>query len=121
MTTVARWKAALQRIADGEDYPDLIAKEALRSRTSQPCSKPKPIPYEERREERAAKMLKVYEDWWDAGRPSIRAYAKQLGVSPGTAGGWLQMGGHMIAGSHRPNHRLHKQVYRWIYGEVEEG
>jgi hypothetical protein len=118
MTTVARWKAALQRIADGEDYPDLIAKEALRSRKPPPSTKPKPIPYEkteQRRAERREKILRIYEDWWDSGRPSQRVWAKKHGVAVSTIGNWLWMGGHMIC--HMKNHRLHKQVYPWIYGK----
>jgi hypothetical protein len=119
MTTVARWKAALQQIAAGAASPDLIAKEALRSRKLPPSTKPKPIPYEEREMMRVAKMLKVYEDWWDAGRPSIRSYAKELGVSAGTASGWLNSGGRIILHPRRSNHRLHKQVFQWKMSKIE--
>jgi hypothetical protein len=114
MTTTARWKDALVRIANGESDPVGIAQEALRSHRPPPSTRPKPVPREDKDRIRREKMIKVFVDWWDQGCPSQRKYAKALGVSTSTLANWLWSGRRIIA-YHEGSHRLHKEVKQYLH------
>jgi hypothetical protein len=120
MPTTARWKDALVRIANGESDPVGIAQEALRSHKPPPSTRPKPVPREERDRIQRDKMIKVFVDWWDQGRPPQRKYAKALGVSTSTLSNWLWLSKRII--KYDGSHRLHKEVKRYLFNEagVEE-
>jgi hypothetical protein len=66
------------------------------------------MPQADRERIRRDKMIKVFEAWWDQGRPPQRKYAKALGVSTSTLSNWLWMGRGIVC--YDKTHRLHKEV-----------
>jgi hypothetical protein len=117
MTTVARWKDALVRIANGESDPVGIAQEALRSRKPPPSTKPKFAPYERERiktEARRKEAVKVFEDWWEQDCPSQRKYAAQAGLGKAKLHSLLYIGARIIAHPRGEDHRLHHEVRKFL-------
>lgn len=82
--TFARYKFALELIADGAADPVAIAKEALRSR--KPVAKPKVIDpnkktIEQIQEERRQFRFSVFEQWVADGKPSPKVLGLKFDLS----------------------------------------
>lgn len=95
MNTNQRLKDALQRIANGDDDPVGIAKEALRSRRI--VAKPKVInsnyrTLDEMRRQSDEKADDIFNQWVAAGKPTLREFAILIGKSKSWTSWWLNGG-----------------------------
>jgi hypothetical protein len=113
-TTTARWKRALLRIANDEQDPMLIAREALRSRKL--VAKPKPVNPNYRTAEQIAeasylRAKEIFELWCDQGKPKLSVFAKTIGMSPTRTGVWVRHGARIYLHPRFKKHPLHKHAF----------
>jgi hypothetical protein len=124
MSTHQRFKDALERIANGEDDPVAVAKDALRSRRLLSKQKQKIVrtPMEEIQRRARERSIAIFMQWIEQRRPTYKVFARNFGISQNNIRIKVYQGAKNIAFREK-NHPLRQEAEQFLgcwFPEFEE-